>query len=331
MTMKIPTDPKEEKEKKEEDPDNVTTTASGWTQVMALMEKNALTKIRTPGATLAELFCPVLLCLVLYISFNLSDVVYYPAKYYHAINVDFPLFWDSGAYADDEAEDFDLADTHRRHLKLMDKDHDDGDDKTSWSWAELLDEWSGSARDDPEDAELEEHFGLINDVLMMRHLKTFTIIDEVDDEANDEEAEEEDDSDDVVTKHREHLHDDQVALFPTSEDAGDSGDWYHEILADVKKDTVDKIDWAQVEEEIKDNFGDLWDAAKDYILTSNTRSAKSRLNQMRLRVRTKSHTHTHDVVVVVPTSTLLTPFFTCFPVVDLPRSSFVCVLVCLCL
>lgn len=258
-----------------------TTSASGWTQVRALMEKNALTKVRTPGATIAEMLSPVLLCLVLFISYNLSEIVHYPAKYYHSINADFPLFWDSGAYNDDEAEDFDLADTHRRRTL------EDGeltahgweqlaqqDNKEHWTWNKLL-EAEGF---DP--AEPEEDFGLISDFLMMRNLKTFSIIDE------EEEALAEEDDELLEPASGQ---DDELVQLPAEENpyqGGDSGDWYEEILADIKKGTVDKIDWPEVEQEIKDNFGVLWDTAKEYLLASSTRSTKSSLRLMRIRVRT---------------------------------------------
>lgn len=245
--------------------------ASGWTQVKALCEKNMLTKMRTPGATAAELLSPVLLMLVLWFASNMSDVVYRPHAYFHYLNVDMPFFWDTGNAEDNDFETFDPADTHRR--RMMTVDGEDGlqavdygleegeEEATKWNWARLLGEGLDSN-------ELGEDMGLINDFFMLNHARSlngeFQMMDDVD----------------MMGDHS--FNDDGVQ---THEDEEDSGDWYEEVWADIKGETIDKIDWEEVEAEVKDNFGELWDTAKDYIFASTYSSARWRLNQMRVRVR----------------------------------------------
>lgn len=62
----------------------------GFTQLLALLRKNALSKFRTPAATLLELTSPVLMMLVLVAAYNISEVVYKEPKVYSAININLP-------------------------------------------------------------------------------------------------------------------------------------------------------------------------------------------------------------------------------------------------
>lgn len=258
-----------------EEIEETSTMASGWTQVRALCEKNMLTKLRTPGATAAEFFSPVLLILVLWFAYNMSDVVFKDRAYFHYMNVDLPFFWDTG-YGEDETEGFDPADSHRRNLKMtMDTNGEQGEgfqrvdygleegkeEATHWNWARLLGEGLDSH-------ELGEDMGLINDLFMMNHARKLT---------------REDFADDLDMFTGQGFADEGIEK-EEDQDEADSGDWYEEIWADIKAETVDKIDWDEVEQEVKDNFGELWDDAKDYIFVSSYKSTHWRLNQMRLRV-----------------------------------------------
>eukprot|EP00980_Cylindrotheca_fusiformis_P001021 scaffold276_cov132-Cylindrotheca_fusiformis.AAC.16 len=56
--------------------------ASGWAQILALMRKNFLSKIRSPLATFFELLSPVALMLILAAAFTLSDITDEPAAIY---------------------------------------------------------------------------------------------------------------------------------------------------------------------------------------------------------------------------------------------------------
>ena len=252
--------------------------ASGAAQVKALMGKNLLTKIRTPGATLAELISPVLLMVVLWISYNMTDTMFFPAGYYHALNVDLPLFWDTGAYGEEEFDQMDMSDTHRRrHLGKDVEDIMQGEGET-WTWLQLLkDMSSGSGSSEGQDQE--EEMGLINDFFMMNHLKHGRHL--------------QDEEDDWMTGSADWmagstLEDDTIDLDEiqgeNDDDEEGSGDWYEEIMTDLKKETIDKVDWDEVVDEIQDNFGDMWDNAKDFIVAGNGRGRYGTLNILRLRV-----------------------------------------------
>jgi len=240
--------------------------ASGTAQVKALMGKNFLTKMRTPAATLTEFLSPVLLMVVLWLSYNMTENISFPARYYHALNLDLPLFWDTGIYDENEMEDFDMSETHRqrqRHLVNLNKEgslKEDGleDDSSQWTWGRLLNDMSAGGSNDYDQ---DEEFGLINDLLWMNQIKRGS------------------------TRERA-LEDGGGGILDLDEEEAeaDSGDWYEEIITDLKKETVDKIDWEDVVDEIKDNFGDMWDESKHYILFSNYRSAYSIVNSLRLRV-----------------------------------------------
>lgn len=252
--------------------------ASGAAQVKALLGKNLLTKVRTPGATLAELISPVLLMVVLWISYNMTDTMFFPARYYHALNVDLPLFWDTGTYGEEEFDQMDISDTHRRRLGEDLEDIMQGEDET-WTWSQLLKEMS-SGSGSGEDQDPEEEMGLINDFFMMNQLKHGRHLQDAEDDWMTGSADWmagstlEDDTIDLDEKQSEDDDDDEE----------DSGDWYEEIMTDLKKETIDKVDWNEVVDEIQDNFGDMWDNAKDFIVVGNGRSSYSTMNMLRLRV-----------------------------------------------
>jgi hypothetical protein len=67
--------------------------ASGFAQVLALLRKNFLTKLRTPVATFFELGSPVMMMLILAAAYTLSDVVKRNEKMYASISLDFPGPW----------------------------------------------------------------------------------------------------------------------------------------------------------------------------------------------------------------------------------------------
>mmetsp|Transcript_4477 Transcript_4477/g.10555 ORF Transcript_4477/g.10555 Transcript_4477/m.10555 type:complete len:2546 (+) Transcript_4477:319-7956(+) len=69
------------------------TRASSISQIFALIRKNILTKLRTPGATFFELFSPVLMMLVLSAAYTLTDIIDKDAKMYASINLSFPGPW----------------------------------------------------------------------------------------------------------------------------------------------------------------------------------------------------------------------------------------------
>ena len=268
LAEKAPYDPSEENMKKgtvfkEEEKESI---ASGWSQVGALMEKNALTKLRTPAATLAELLSPVILMVVLWGGYNMSDVHNVPAKMFHAINVEFPLFWKNGTEesgADQFAGDWDLSDTHRRQLQGPSdpQEESNGETPTLGKWIRMLGEQGGMVAGAPE-----EEFSLVNDMLMMSHFRDLLSLD-----------------DDEDFK-RQPLFDDEVIDLDEAEDESDSGDWWEEVLADIKKETIDKIDWNEVEDEVKENLGDIWDQSKAYVLYQDDNNAYTRLEQLRVQV-----------------------------------------------
>ena len=279
--------------KPEDHQDQAENASSGMTQILALVHKNCLTKVRTPGATLAEFVSPVLLMIVLWVSFNLSDVLTFPSKQYHALNVDLPMFWSTGAYAEEELDDFDYS--SRRRLVVNDgstaenggavdfglEEQDDGEDMSLGTWAHLLKSF-GSHGDA---GEPEEDFGLVNDLLMghmMRQGQTnrelYEFVMEMDS-----------DFDDDATLGIEGKEEDEVLDLdrPLAEedDGEDSVDWYEEIMTDLRKETVDKVDWDLVVDEIKDNFGDVWEQGRDYIIANTRRNMGRTLQEVRLRVR----------------------------------------------
>jgi hypothetical protein len=270
----IPQDDLKKEEAKEEPQTGETAVgASGWSQVVALMEKNALTKIRTPAATMAEIMSPVILMLILWISYNLSVINNVPARFYHAFNVDLPLFWNIGEEEEDWAQaDWDPSDTHRRHLATLDQSvgqelsESTGEKPSLGQWARMLSEQNGH------EGSPEEEFGFVNDLLMARHLVEFNIIEDgdfVDETIYDDDS--------LMDLDLEPEDDD-------NEDGIDSGDWYEEIMADLKKETVDRIDWNVVVDEMEDNFGEIWDRSKNYLLVYNRKSTRYRLNQLRIMV-----------------------------------------------
>ena len=67
--------------------------ASSMSQILALIRKNILTKLRTPGATFFELFSPVLMMLVLSAAYTLTDIEYEDAETYASLNLAFPGPW----------------------------------------------------------------------------------------------------------------------------------------------------------------------------------------------------------------------------------------------
>jgi len=67
--------------------------ASGISQILALLRKNILTKLRTPGATFFELFSPVLMMLVLSAAYTLTDIIDRDAGIYASIDLSFPGPW----------------------------------------------------------------------------------------------------------------------------------------------------------------------------------------------------------------------------------------------
>lgn len=70
-----------------------TTQASSVSQILALIRKNILSKLRTPGATFFELFSPVLMMLVLSAAYTLTEIIDKNAETYASINLSFPGPW----------------------------------------------------------------------------------------------------------------------------------------------------------------------------------------------------------------------------------------------
>jgi hypothetical protein len=69
------------------------TQAGGFVQILSLLWKNMLTKIRTPVATFFELFSPLLMMLILSAAYQLSEIAYEDAATYASISVDLPGPW----------------------------------------------------------------------------------------------------------------------------------------------------------------------------------------------------------------------------------------------
>jgi hypothetical protein len=69
------------------------TRASGFVQIVALLWKNFLTKLRTPVSTFFEFLSPLLMMLILAAAYTLSDIQYRDARTYASISLDFPGPW----------------------------------------------------------------------------------------------------------------------------------------------------------------------------------------------------------------------------------------------
>jgi len=65
----------------------------GWTQVKTLIWKTFLSKFRTPLGTFFEIFSPLMLIMVLVVSFQLSEVSTRAAAKYSSIDIEFPGPW----------------------------------------------------------------------------------------------------------------------------------------------------------------------------------------------------------------------------------------------
>ncbi|KAL3936221.1 MAG: hypothetical protein SGBAC_008419, partial [Bacillariaceae sp.] len=105
------------------------TQASSLSQIFALIRKNILTKLRTPGATTFELFSPVLMMLVLSAAYTLTEIEYEDAATYASINLSFPGPWIDIAQRSTELfnanNDIAGAMSRRRKLKRSTHGRDD--------------------------------------------------------------------------------------------------------------------------------------------------------------------------------------------------------------
>lgn len=248
---------------------------SGWTQVRALMEKNALTKLRTPGATAAELLSPVLLMVLLSLAYNMSEVFNVPSHSFYSINVELPFFWhnvtEDNVGTDDAQPDYTPSDTHRRHLEVLDLEDELVEKPTLGKWIQMMGDQEASG------GPLEEEFSFVNDILMMSHCKDL--------------LREEDQG-----SPQRNLFDIDVIDF--DDDAKkDSGVWWKEMLSDLKKETVDKVDWNELEKEVKDNLGEIWKESREYILYANDNNAYTRLQQLRRAVSFRSLRPRHNFIL----------------------------------
>jgi hypothetical protein len=94
--------------------------ASGISQIVALLRKNILTKLRTPGATFFELFSPVLMMLVLSAAYTLTDIVDRDARIYASIDLSVPGPWiDIVQRSTDLFNNMDETTMGRRRRKLQ--------------------------------------------------------------------------------------------------------------------------------------------------------------------------------------------------------------------
>ncbi|CAJ1947143.1 unnamed protein product [Cylindrotheca closterium] len=93
--------------------------ASSLSQILALIRKNILTKLRTPGATFFELFSPVLMMLVLSAAYTLTEIEYEDAAMYASLNLAFPGPWiDLAQRTQSVFPGSDMADAMGRRRKL---------------------------------------------------------------------------------------------------------------------------------------------------------------------------------------------------------------------
>jgi hypothetical protein len=67
--------------------------ANGCVQILSLLWKNALTKLRTPVATFFEFFSPLLMMLILAAAYQLSEIEYKDAATYASLSFDIPGPW----------------------------------------------------------------------------------------------------------------------------------------------------------------------------------------------------------------------------------------------
>jgi hypothetical protein len=92
----------------------------GWKQAMALLEKNILTKYRSPLPTFFEIFSPVLMMLVLVAAYTLSEITERSAGQYTTIRLDIPGPWlDLAVQAGDFASLGNMVDQVRRRRILL--------------------------------------------------------------------------------------------------------------------------------------------------------------------------------------------------------------------
>lgn len=69
------------------------TQANGLVQILSLLWKNGLTKLRTPVATFFEFFSPLLMMLILAAAYQLSEINYKDAATYASLSIDLPGPW----------------------------------------------------------------------------------------------------------------------------------------------------------------------------------------------------------------------------------------------